>query len=231
MQSLMAAHQRHHPLFRDRVDAGRQLAASLETLQERDAVVLGIPRGGVPVAAEIARRRHAELDLVVARKVGVPRQPELAMGAVTADGARIVNHWIVRELGITEMELEEAFVVAAVEAARQEQELRGNLSAVPLAGRTVIVVDDGLATGATLRAAIRSLRGHHPARLVAALPVGSHEACLTVGSEVDELICLHQPGPFGWVGRYYADFPATGDDEVRRLLEEARRAGHPSAAR
>jgi predicted phosphoribosyltransferase len=228
MHAFSAAQQ---PLFRDRIDAGGQLAERLEEFRDRDTIILGVPRGGVPVAAEIARQLGADLDIVVARKVGAPRQPELAMGAVTADGTRIVNHWIVRELGVTDEQLEIAFIHTAAEVQQRERALRDDRYPRVLQGRTVIVVDDGLATGATLRAAVQSVRNHHPAHLVAAVPVGAHEACLALHAEADELVCLHQPGPFGAVGFYYREFPAITDDEVRRLLEAtyAARHGRPAA--
>ena len=206
------------PLFRDRRDAGRALAARLERYRGWDALVLGLPRGGVVVAAEVARQLDAELDVVVARKLGAPISPEVAIGAVTAS-ERVLNEELIRELDVSEAYLSGVTAVEQREARRREAWLRGNRPPPRIAGRSVIVVDDGLATGATMRAAVRSVRKQSPAHLVVAVPVGAREACEALRAEADEVVCLHAPASFGAVGSYYLRFDQTSDDEVRRLLQ------------
>jgi putative phosphoribosyl transferase len=209
------------PLFRDRTDAGAHLAAALAAYRGQNVLVLGIPRGGVPVAAEVARRLEAELDVVVARKLGSPISPELAIGAITANGGRFLNQDIIEEMGVSEAYLEEVTAEQRAEAHRREERFRGPYARREMKGRTVIVVDDGLATGATMRAAVRSVRHRQPAWLVVAVPVGSHQACSALRDEADEVVCLHQPEPFGAVGYYYAHFEPTEDDDVERILHGA----------
>jgi len=209
------------PLFRDRRDAGRALAARLERYRGSDTLVLGLPRGGVVVAAEVARRLGAELDVVVARKLGAPISPEVAIGAVTASGERVLNEELIRELDVSEAYLRGVTALEEREARRREAWLRGNRPPPRIAGRSVIAVDDGLATGATLRAALRSVRKQSPARLVVAVPVGSRQACEALRAEADEVVCLYAPASFSAVGSYYLRFEQTSDDEVRRLLQEA----------
>jgi putative phosphoribosyl transferase len=208
-------------MFRDRVDAGRWLAGHLEPYRGAHVLVLGVARGGMPVAAEVARALEADLDVVVARKLGAPGQPELAIGAVTANGGRYVNEEYVRELRVTDAYLQAEIERKSEEARAREAWMRGLRPELAIEGRTVIVVDDGLATGATMRAALRSVRRREPARLVMAAPVGSRDACAAMTEEADEVVCPRQPSPFFAVGLYYEDFGATSDDEVRRLLEEA----------
>jgi putative phosphoribosyl transferase len=219
------------PLFRDRIEAGRLLGDRLVVYQGKDAVVLGIPRGGVPVAAEVARRVGGVLDVVVARKLGAPGAPELALGAVTADGGRFLNEEIISLAGASPEYLESVTAVQMAEARRREQWLRNLRPAVPLAGRIVIVVDDGLATGATMRAAVRSVRKQQPAKLIVAVPVGSREACAALHREADEVVCPHEPEAFGAVGVYYEHFEPVEDAQAQRILEEAHaeRAGGLSA--
>ncbi|GIW52162.1 MAG: hypothetical protein KatS3mg081_1517 [Gemmatimonadales bacterium] len=212
------------PLFRDRVDAGRVLAERLSSYKGKSPVVLGIPRGGVVVAAEIARRLEGSLDVVVARKLGAPGSPELAVGAVTADGGRFLNDDIIRMLGVSREYLDSVTALQMAEARRREEWLRNLRPAVPLGGRVVILVDDGLATGATMRAAVRSVRQQQPARLIVAAPVGSRDACATLSSEADEVVCPYQPEPFGAVGFFYEHFDPVDDDEVKALLDEAHAA-------
>jgi len=207
------------PLFRDRRDAGRALAARLERYRGSDTLVLGLPRGGVVVAAEVARRLGAELDVVVARKLGAPISPEVAIGAVTASGERVLNEDLIRELDVSEAYLSGVTAVEQREARRREAWLRGNRPPPRIAGRTVIVVDDGLATGATMRAALRSVRKQSPAHLVVAVPVGSREACEALRAEADEVVCLYTPASFNAVGSYSLKFDQTSDEEVRRLLQ------------
>jgi predicted phosphoribosyltransferase len=171
------------------------------------------------VAAEVARILGAELDIVVARKLGAPGIPELAIGAVTADGGRFVNQDVMTEMGVDQAYLEAETARQMAEARRRETWLRSLRPAVNARGRVVILVDDGLATGATVRAALRSVRQQHPARVVVAAPVGSREACRALGEEADEVVCPSQPEPFGAIGFYYRNFEPVEDDRVREILE------------
>ncbi len=208
-------------LFRDRVDAGIQLAERLAPYGGEDVIVLAIPRGGAPVGAEVARRLGAEFDVVVARKLGAPFSPELAIGAVTADGGRFLNEEIMAEVGVSDTYLASVTAAERAEVRRREQRFRGSRPAPRIQGRTVIVVDDGLATGATMRAALRSLREKHPAELIVAVPVGPVDTCVALRAEADAVVCLYQPDPFYAVGLYYRLFAQTEDAEVQRLLQEA----------
>ena len=209
------------PLFWDRQEAGERLAERLETYRGTDALVLGIPRGGVPVAAEVAQRIEAELDIVVARKVGAPGAPELALGAVTANGGLFLNEDVLSSFQLDGTYLNTVVANEQAEARRREGQLRGLRPRAPIEGRVVIVVDDGMATGATMRAAVRSARKALPARIIVAVPVGSRESCEEMRGDADELVCLHQPEPFIAVGLYYGRFDPTEDAEVRQLLREA----------
>lgn len=207
--------------FQDRRDAGRRLAERIEHLREDDPVVVGLPRGGVPVAFEVARALHATLDVIVVRKLGVPSQPELGFGAIGEDDVRVLNDDVVRLAGISEAD------IAAVEA-RERQEIerrarryRGGRSMVPLAGRTVIVVDDGIATGGTARAAVEVARAHGARRIVLAVPVAARDSVDELASVADEVVALETPTPFYAVGQWYREFSATSDDEVVSLLETA----------
>ena len=218
-------------LFQDRVDAGKHLADALADYQGQDVLVLGIPRGGVPVAAEVARRLDADLDVVVSRKLGAPIQPELAIGAVTANGGRFLNEEIIEELEVPADYLERVTAEQRAEAQRRESRFRGPYARRAMQGRTVIIVDDGLATGATMRAAVRSVRQAQPARLIVAVPVGSRQACAALREEADELICLHAPEPFWAVGLYYRHFEPTEDEDVECILQEALASRHGSPER
>ncbi|MBI4491770.1 MAG: phosphoribosyltransferase [Chloroflexi bacterium] len=220
-------------LFRDRVDAGAHLAERLDPYRGRKALVLGIPRGGVPVAAEVARHLEAELDIVVARKLGAPDQPELALGAVTANGGRFLNEELCQQLEISDAYLTAVTAEQQAEARQREGRLRGSRAAPRVKDRIVIIVDDGLATGATMRAAVRSVRKRQPARLVVAIPVGSRDACAALRAEADEVVCLHEPEPFWAVGLHYERFEPTEDAEVLRIVREARarRRGPTTPAR
>ncbi|MER3419765.1 MAG: phosphoribosyl transferase [Chloroflexota bacterium] len=213
-------------LFRDRVDAGVQLAAALDGYRGQDVLVLGIPRGGVVVAAEVARRLGAELDVIVARKLGAPISRELAIGAVTADGQRYLNEDILRELRVSERYLQTVTEEEQAEARRREEQLRAGRPPARIAGRTVILIDDGLATGATMRAAVRSVRRQEPARLVVAVPVGARETCEELRAEADEVVCLYQPEPFWAVGAHYQRFEPVDDATVQALLRAFAPATH-----
>lgn len=219
-------------MFRDRVDAGERLAHRLARYRGSHALVLGIPRGGVPVAAAVARALDADLDIVVARKLGAPFSEELAIGAVTADGVRYLNEAMIADLGVDSAYLDQVTRRESAEAARREARFRGGAPPLDVAGRTVILVDDGLATGATMIAAARSIRARRPARLVIAVPVGSPQACQRLRSEADEVVCLEAPESFWAVGLYYRDFSQTLDTEVEQLLRESRaERGSPSSVR
>lgn len=207
--------------FASRASAGALLARRLEHHAGPNLLVLGIPRGGVPVAAAIADALGGELDVAVARKLGAPDQPELAIGAVTADGTTHLNTDLVRHLGITTDYLARVQRDELVEARRREARYRGGRPRPRIAGRPVVVVDDGLATGATVWAAVEAVRRQRPARLVVAVPVGSREACEALRAVADEVVCLAQPEPFGGVGLHYASFPQLEDDEVMQLLADA----------
>ena len=209
-------------IFANRVDAGAQLAERLTAYSAQDPLILAIPRGGVPVAAEIARKLDAELDVVVARKLGAPFQPELAIGAVTADGGQYFDDELVRETGVHAAYLEAVTSWEMAEARRREARFRGHRPAPRIARRTVILVDDGLATGATMRAATRSVRRQNPSRLVIAIPVGPPETCAALRREADDVIALYEPEPFLAVGVHYADFTPTDEQEIQQLLRENR---------
>jgi putative phosphoribosyl transferase len=209
------------PVFADRVDAGRRLAPLLAPWAGADVVVLGLPRGGVPVAAEVAEALDAPLDVIVVRKLGVPRQPELAMGALGEDGVRVLNRDVLRaaDLGAGELAALEADERAEVD--RRTAGLRRRWPRIDLTGRTVIVVDDGIATGATARAACAVARAHGAARVVLAAPVAPPTAPARFADVADEVVVLSTPAHFGAVGEAYAAFEATGEDEVAACLDRA----------
>lgn len=212
--------------FHDRAEAGRALAAALAAEDWPDPVVLALPRGGVPVAVEVARALGAPLDLVMVRKIGAPGQPELAVGAVV-DGAtpRIVtNPGFAAQCGPSPGDVDAMARRELAEIARRRALYLRGCAPVPLAGRTAIAVDDGVATGATMRAALRALRRPGPARLVLAVPVAPRDTAAALQAEVDALVCLHRPTPFGGVGAHYDLFPQIPDAEVARLIARADRA-------
>ena len=205
--------------FRNRTDAGRQLAEKLAAYANRpDVLVLALPRGGVRVAFELARAFGAPLDVFLVRKLGVPGYEELAMGAVATGGVRVLNDEIVRGLGISEHEIDAVVARELRELSRRDRLYRGDRPPSDVAGRTVILVDDGLATGATMRAAVQALRQQQPGRIVAAVPTASPDTCQVLKAEADDVICAIPPEPFFAVGHWYDDFTQTTDDEVRELL-------------
>ena len=205
--------------YRDRAHAGRVLAAELGHLAGAPGlVVLGLPRGGVPVAHEVAQALGAPLDVFLARKLGVPWQPELAMGAVASGGVRVLHQAVVDALAIPPEVVEAVAAKEAAEVTRREQAYRADRPALDAAGRTVVVVDDGIATGSTMRAAVAALRARQAARIVVAVPVGARETCQDLAREADELVCPSTPAGFHAVGQYYDDFSQTTDDEIRALL-------------
>ncbi len=209
------------PRFRDRADAGRRLAELLTDYAGRDdVVVLGLPRGGVPVAFEVAQALRAPLDVFVVRKLGLPGQEELAMGAIASGGVRTINRDVVDDLRLPEELIASVAEREAEVLLRREALYRGDRPPLDLAGRTAILVDDGLATGASMRAAVAALRALGPARVVAAVPTAPRETVAELAAEMDDLFVLITPSPFLAVGRWYDDFSQTTDDEVRALLAE-----------
>lgn len=208
--------------FRDRAEAGRLLARELQHYRgDPRLLVLALPRGGVPVGFELARSLDAPLDAFVVLKLGAPGQEELAIGAIASGGLRVINERVVREFGLDEEAIARAAAAAHPELERRERAYRGDRGPVQVEGRTVILVDDGLATGATMRAAALALRTRHPGRLVVAVPVAAQQTCDQVRQDVDEVVCALTPEPFVAVGAWYEDFSQTSDDEVRELLERA----------
>jgi putative phosphoribosyl transferase len=212
-----------HLPFEDRIEAGRLLANELARQNPgSNAVVLALTRGGVPVGFEVADRLRLPLDIIVARKIGVPWQPELAMGAM-AGATRILDENMIRELAISREDVEEIVAREQAEMQRREELFREGTPAISLQGRTAVIVDDGLATGNTMLAAVRYARSLKPAKVIIAVPVGSRESCKRLRKEVDELVCLATPELFFAVGEWYRDFEQVSDEEVRRLLLESRR--------
>jgi len=213
-------------LFADRADAGKRLARHLaEYSGNPDAVVVALPRGGVPVAAEVARSLGLPLDIFLVRKLGVPGHEELAMGAIASGGGVILNREIVDACGIAEGQIRVTAQREEYEMARRETLYRGSAPRIPLTGRDVLLVDDGLATGATMRAAVRAIRLERPASIVAAVPVGAVDSCQALRSAVDHLFCPQQPEPFGAVGAFYDRFGQTTDADVIECLHKARNRG------
>jgi len=217
--------------FRDRTEAGRLLAEKLQEYANRsDVVVLALPRGGVPVAFEVARALNVPLDIFLVRKLGLPEQEELAMGAIAAGGVRVLNEEVVRALDIPDEIVDAVAEREERELERREREYRGGRAPVDVRGRTVILIDDGLATGSSMRAAALALKNKHPAQIVVAVPVGSPSTCAEFASEVDKVVCAVTPEPFWGVGQWYRDFSQTSDEEVRDLLGRAASFPSPRAA-
>lgn len=211
--------------FHDRFDAGRRLADALSHYAERrDAIVLALPRGGVPVAYEVARALRLPLDVFLVRKLGLPSHEELAMGAIATGGVRLLNREVVEAFGVTEEDIARVAAQEQVELERRERRYRGDRPAPDVAGRTVLLVDDGLATGASMRAAVMALRAEGPASVVAAVPVSAPEACDALRDIADDVVCAITPEPFHAVGLWYEDFTQTTDEDVHELLERARTA-------
>jgi predicted phosphoribosyltransferase len=216
--------------FRDRTHAGKMLGERLRSRYtgRQDLLVLGLPRGGVPVAYEVARALDAPLDVFVVRKLGVPGHEELAMGALASGGVLVLNRDLIERLGIDDQAVARTVASERAELARRERAYRGHRGGpVDVAGKTVILVDDGLATGSTMRAAASAIRAQGPERLVVAVPVGARQTCEQLRDEVDEIECTLTPEPFAAVGLWYEDFAATEDGEVRELLARAETAVMP----
>jgi predicted phosphoribosyltransferase len=209
-------------LFPDRTEAGRLLAARLTKYADKpDVIILALPRGGVPVAYEVARALHAPMDVFIVRKLGVPGQEEVAMGAVATGGVRVINNQVVSALHIPEYVIDAVAAWELEELDRRERAYRGNRPPPDVRGKTVILVDDGLATGSTMMAAVEALRKPGPRRIVVAVPVASRDTCELLGQVVDEVVCAVTPEPFYAVGLWYRDFSQTTDEEVRELLERS----------
>ena len=208
--------------FQDRFEAGRVLASKLTEFANRpDAVVLALPRGGVPVGLEVAKALNVPLDVFVVRKLGVPGREELAMGAIASGGISVLNEGVVQTLQIPQYMIEAVAAEEERELERREREYRDGRPPSDVRGRTVILVDDGLATGSTMRVVARALRQKQPAQIVVAVPVASTRTCSEFAAEVDKIVCAVTPEPFWAVGQSYQDFSQTSDDEVRELLRQA----------
>jgi putative phosphoribosyl transferase len=209
-------------VYRDRRDAGKRLAELLRAYAQRpDVLVLALPRGGVPVAYEVARALNAPLDVFIVRKLGVPGHEEAAMGAIASGGIRVLNNDVIRALHIPQQVVEKVTAREQRELERREQLYRDDRPAPDVKGRTVILIDDGLATGATMRAALQALRHQRPARLIVAVPVAAPSACRELLDEADDVICARTPEPFFGVGWWYQHFEQASDQEVHNLLAQA----------
>ncbi len=209
-------------IFKDRKDAGKQLAERLIEYKNRDdVIVLGLPRGGVPVAYEVAKTLRAPLDVFLVRKLGLPGQPELAMGAIASGGVKFMNEEILQRSGISDQQIEEILQNERKALQEREEIYRGARPDIEIAGKTVLLVDDGLATGASMRAAISALKELEPEKIIVAVPTAPADTCQEFESHADEVVCLHTPSPFWGVGGSYQNFSQTSNTEVRGLLEKA----------
>ena len=209
-------------IYRDRIEAGKNLASQLANYANDDVLVLALPRGGVPVAYEVAKALNAPLDIFLVRKLGVPGHEELAMGAIASGGVRVLNHDVVDHLLIPAGVIDSVAANELRELERRERAYRGSRPEPEVREKTVILVDDGLATGSTMRAAAAALRQQNPARIIVAVPVSAPQTCDEYRMGVDEIVCAITPEPFYGVGQWYVDFSQTTDDEVRDLLERGR---------
>jgi predicted phosphoribosyltransferase len=210
-------------MYKDRTDAGQKLAHELSSryADRDDVVVLGLPRGGVPVAFEVAKELNVPLDIFLVRKLGVPGREELAMGAIASGGVRVLNDDLIRMLSIPDKAIDRVSNNEQQELERREHEYRGDRQRIDVKNRVCILIDDGLATGASMRAAVRALRQMEPEQIVVAVPVAAPNTCAVFENEVDEVICLDTPEPFYAVGAWYDHFSQTSDEEVRFSLEQA----------
>lgn len=216
-------------LFKDRTEAGRALARELAAYTDRDdIVVLALPRGGVPVAFEVAGALHAPLDVLIVRKLGCPGRKELAMGAIASGGIRVINDDVVSGLNISQDVIDTVAAEEQQEIERRERTYRGERAVLEVRGKTVFLVDDGIATGATMRAAVRALKQREPAYVIVATPTGASETVEVLRHEADDVVCLATPEPYIAVGVWYDYFPQTSDEEVRELLEQANARPNPS---
>ena len=208
--------------FNDRTDAGKRLAERLsEYVNREDVLILALPRGGVPVAFEVAKELNVKMDVFIVRKLGVPGNEELAMGAIASGNIRVLNEDVVRSFRIPQRVIDEATANELRELERRERIYRGNRPTPKISGSTVILIDDGLATGATMRAAVAAVKTKNPAKVIIAVPVAAPDTCSAFGSEVDEVICVATPEPFYGVGAWYEDFSQTTDKEVCDFLDRA----------
>jgi predicted phosphoribosyltransferase len=210
-------------LFKDRVDAGKRLAKELSKYASRsDVLILALPRGGVPVAFEVAKALNVRMDVFIVRKLGVPGYEELAMGAIASDNIRVLNKDVVKSFNIPEQVIERVAANELKELERRERTYRGDRPKLELSNKIIILIDDGLATGATMRAAAAAVKTKSPAKIVIAVPTAARDTCEAFGKEVDEIICIATPEPFYGVGAWYGDFSQTTDKEVCDLLEKAK---------
>jgi putative phosphoribosyl transferase len=216
-------------VFADRAEAGRHLAAALSDFTGRaDVLVLALPRGGVPVGFEVARALDVPLDVFIVRKLGVPGHEEFAMGAIASGGVQLVDDAVVRQLGLNDRDIQRIAAAERRELERRARRYRGDRPLPDIASRTVILVDDGLATGSSMRVAVAALRQEHPSRIVAAVPIAPPETCDALRREADDVVCAVTPEPFYAVGVWYEDFRQTTDEEVHDLMERARRELAPA---
>lgn len=228
----MRQYSRADTRFADRSAAGKALADRLKSYAHRnDVLVLGLPRGGVPVAAEVARALDAELDVFVVRKLGLPHHPELAMGALASGGIRVLNESVIEWYGVTNEAIEAVARTEQHELERREQAYRQGRPVPRIADKIVVLVDDGLATGSTMQAAVAAVRQQRPARVIVAVPVGARETCNELAETADEVVCVSMPAPFIAVGLWYEDFSPTSDADVQKVLQANRAERLPMGAR